>query len=138
TTLTSVTVTANHADNDGNAAGTGGGINVVSGGATFTLKNTIVAGNFKGSGTTTADDIFGTVAAASSFDLIGTGGSGGLVDATNNNQVGVADAKLDILADNGGPTKTHALLNLSPALDKGNMFSLTTDQRGFPRPVDFD
>src|SRR5262249_56717111 len=35
------------------------------------------------------------------------------------------------LADNGGPTQTHALLPGSPAIDTGsNPASLTTDQRG--------
>ena len=92
----------------------------------------------------TPDDIVGTVAASSSFNLIGTGGSGGLIDlstdpdTTLKNQVGVADAKLGPLAANGGPTKTHALLAGSPALENGNAFSLTTDQRGFPRPINFD
>jgi predicted outer membrane repeat protein len=41
------------------------------------------------------------------------------------------------LQDNGGPTFTHALLPLSPAIDKGkNVTSSTTDQRGFARTVD--
>lgn len=39
------------------------------------------------------------------------------------------------LQDNGGSTPTHALLPGSPAIDKGNT-SLSTDQRGFPRPID--
>ena len=41
------------------------------------------------------------------------------------------------LASNGGPTQTHALLNVSPATDAGNSFGLLSDQRGFTRPVDF-
>ena len=42
------------------------------------------------------------------------------------------------LADNGGPTRTIALQAGSPAIDKGNSFSATTDQRdtGFPRISD--
>src|SRR5207253_11390978 len=47
TTLTSVTVTANTCDNDNDTFGVGGGLNIASG--TFILKNTIVAGNLKGS-----------------------------------------------------------------------------------------
>jgi hypothetical protein len=42
------------------------------------------------------------------------------------------------LADNGGPTKTHALGPGSPAVDAGNNnASLTSDQRGtgFPRVI---
>jgi hypothetical protein len=42
------------------------------------------------------------------------------------------------LADNGGPTMTRALLEGSPAIDQGNSFGATTDQRGKPRPIDFD
>jgi Bacterial Ig-like domain len=42
-----------------------------------------------------------------------------------------------LTADNGGPTLTHALLEGSPAIDKGNSFGESTDQRGLPRPSDF-
>lgn len=38
--------------------------------------------------------------------------------------------------DNGGPTKTYALLPGSPALDAAIGDCLNHDQRGFPRPVD--
>ena len=47
------------------------------------------------------------------------------------------DPLLGPLDDNGGPTKTHALLEGSPAIDKGNFFGATTDQRGLPRPSNF-
>jgi hypothetical protein len=40
------------------------------------------------------------------------------------------------LADNGGPTPTHALL-AGPAIDRGSSFGAATDQRGLPRPSDF-
>jgi CSLREA domain-containing protein len=148
TTLTSVTVTGNTTDKDDLGGGAGGGLNIVSG--TFTLRNTIVAGNLKGTATPTAHDITGTIntsGSASSYNLIGdAASSGGLTDGTDHNIVGNAGAgTIDILtvlnptlADNGGPTKTHALVGGSPALEKGNAFGLTTDQRGFPRPVDFD
>jgi PKD repeat protein len=40
------------------------------------------------------------------------------------------------LADNGGPTQTHALLAGSPALNAGsNLLGLSTDQRGLDRQV---
>lgn len=48
----------------------------------------------------------------------------------------VNDPMLQALASNGGPTRTHALGNASPALDHGsNPRNLVTDQRGpgFPR-----
>jgi hypothetical protein len=49
-----------------------------------------------------------------------------------------ADPLLAPLSDNGGPTRTHALLAGSPAIDAGgNPLALATDQRGagFPRVV---
>lgn len=42
-----------------------------------------------------------------------------------------------VLKDNGGPTPTHALLEGSIAIDRGNSFGASTDQRGLPRPSDF-
>ncbi|HWT01914.1 MAG TPA: Ig-like domain-containing protein, partial [Pyrinomonadaceae bacterium] len=142
-TLTNVTVTENRADNDGNGTGTGGGIHRVSG--TFILRNTIVAGNYNDpSPSNVADDISGTMAAASSFNnLIGAGGAGTLVHGVNNNQVGVTNPRLGPLTNNGGPTRTHALRPNSPALDAGDNTlatnaGLTNDQRGpaFNRFVD--
>jgi hypothetical protein len=45
------------------------------------------------------------------------------------------DTKLGPLADNGGPTKTLALLSGSPAIDKGNdAFAVDTDGK----PLRFD
>ena len=115
------------------------------------MKNTIVAGNLKDAATPTPDDIAGLLNAAANantFNLIGDAATaGGLVDATDNNIVGdtggtgtrpIATILNTTLADNGGPTKTHALANNSPALEKGSAFALTTDQRGFPRPVNSD
>jgi len=54
---------------------------------------------------------------------------------------GLLDPKLGPLVDNGGPTKTHALLFGSPAIDAGNPQGCTdpqgailaTDQRGYAR-----
>ena len=46
----------------------------------------------------------------------------------------VADPLLAPLADNGGPTQTHALLTFSPALEKGsNIHDFPYDQRGRKR-----
>jgi hypothetical protein len=51
----------------------------------------------------------------------------------------VSNPLLGPLADNGGPTLTHALLPGSPALDAGdNAGCPPTDQRAFRRPVDGD
>lgn len=141
-TLTSVTITNNHADSNDDASGTGGGL--YNNNSSPLLHNTIVAGNFKGSGLTipaTADDIQGTgpVDSNSAFNLIGTGGSGGMTSgAPNNNQVNVSNPGLNPLQSNGGSTQTHALIDGSPAIDAGddNSATPTTDQRGFNRPVD--
>lgn len=58
-----------------------------------------------------------------------------IINLTDYNIYG-QDPKLGPLADNGGPTWAHALLPCSPAIDQGNSDSLTTDQRGLPRPYD--
>ena len=60
------------------------------------------------------------MSSSSAYNLIGTGGSGGLVNGVNGNQVGVADPGLGPLADNGGPTQTIALLPGSPAINAGS------------------
>ncbi|HLO30651.1 MAG TPA: choice-of-anchor Q domain-containing protein [Anaerolineales bacterium] len=47
----------------------------------------------------------------------------------------IADPKLELLADNGGPTQTLAVLPGSPAIDAGDDTSCPkTDQRGVARP----
>src|SRR5262249_32770051 len=87
-----------------------------------------------------ASDIAGTVSSSSAFNLIGTGGSGGLTNGTNGNQVGVSNPGLGTLASNGGPTQTIALLPRTPAIGKGSSTIAgvtvpTTDQRGVARPT---
>jgi hypothetical protein len=79
-------------------------------------------------------------------------GSAGLTNGVNNDQVGTIatplNALLAVLGNYGGPTKTHALLPGSTAIDTGNncvtdvahcgdasIPQLTTDQRGFGRQV---
>ncbi|HEY1014650.1 MAG TPA: choice-of-anchor Q domain-containing protein, partial [Herpetosiphonaceae bacterium] len=46
----------------------------------------------------------------------------------------VANVLAGPLADNGGPTWTHALLPGSPALNAGGMSCPGVDQRGVSRP----
>ena len=145
-TLINVTVINNRSDNDGDGSA-GGAIFTFS--TSFLAKNSIIAGNVKGvSPSSTPSDIGGfvTPSASGSFNIIGTGGSGGLTNGVNNNQVGV-DPLVGPLSDNGGPTQTHELLLGSPAIDAGNNAFITnppftgppfTDQRGsgFNRTVD--
>lgn len=125
----------------------GGGIFLDSG--TVTLNNTIVAGNFRDNGAAPSD-ISGTIGAANSSLIGDAGTSGGVAHGTNGNIVGNSGAGtipiatvLAPLANNGGPTSTHALVFGSPAINAGNNLlavdgagnPLTTDQRGtgFPR-----
>ena len=141
-TLTNVTVSNNRCNSDDSGFESGGGL-LLSGGSA-TLSNTIVAGNFQGSSGSISND-FSTdaIVSSSSFNVIGqfssSGFSGtGLVNGVNNNQVGVINPGLGSLANNGGPTMTHALLSGSPAINAGsnalavdqNGNALTTDQRG--------
>lgn len=120
------------------AQGTGGGVRVGSGGATF--ENTIIAGNTAANGTgdnssppTSAPNVDGSVT-SNGHNLLGntTGATGftGIGDQTN------ANPMLAALADNGGPTHTMALGIGSPAIDAGVASGATTDQRGTPRTVD--
>lgn len=133
--LSNVTVANNTADNDNNGTGAGGGLTQNT--AAVTLRSTIVAGNFN-STAATRDDLSGAFNSASSFNLIGDGtGSTGIVHAANNNQVGSNASPiaplLGLLANNGGPTETHALLAGSPAIDTGsNPTGVSFDQRGTP------
>jgi CSLREA domain-containing protein len=73
------------------------------------------------------------------FNLIGIGAGSSVANGVDGNLVGTAAAPLDprlgALADNGGPTNTHALLAGSPAIDAGSTPDCpATDQRGVSRP----
>ena len=48
------------------------------------------------------------------YNLIGTGGAGGLINGSGNNLVGIADPGFDGLADYGGPTQTIAFCPPAP------------------------
>ncbi|GAB3702538.1 hypothetical protein GCM10027592_32050 [Spirosoma flavus] len=147
--ITNCTFSGNRATAQGNAVGLGADAsatlinttitgNMGNEGAIFTnssgalvLKNCIVAGN----SAIANPDISGpsAVDASSSYNVIGTGGSGGLTNGVNNNIVGV-DALLAPLANYGGSLLTHALLPGSPAINAGTSSGApTTDQRGIGR-----
>ena len=89
------------------------------------IESSIIASNTSTGATQNINlGISGGVSGAN--DLIGPSGSVSLPPDT----IG-SDPMLLALADNGGPTKTHALGAGSPAVDAGNNnASLTNDQRG--------
>lgn len=53
-------------------------------------------------------------------------------------QIMIGDPEIGPLADNGGPTRTHALLAGSPAIDAGSSCTVTVDQRHTPRDAKCD
>jgi CSLREA domain-containing protein len=127
-----------------NGSLSGGGIRHPSESGIVSVKNSIIALNNTSTGT--GPDVQGDFFSAG-FNLIGKrDGSTGFTAATD--QTGTVasplDPKLDPngLQNNGGPTKTIALLFGSPAIDKatsnGLTGNLTTDQRGsgFKRAFD--
>jgi predicted outer membrane repeat protein len=126
----------------------------LSGGAIFsasspvTIRNSIIAGN-SDNGTApdvrkspNVDDTFtvtnSLIGRNNGTDLTATVGT---TPGANGNLIGGDNAGAAInpllgpLANNGGPTQTHALLSTSPAIDQGSntlAAGLTTDQRGNP------
>ncbi|UUZ81306.1 cadherin-like beta sandwich domain-containing protein [Paenibacillus sp. P26] len=117
--------------------GAGGGILNETGSSATPLKvhNTIVAGNRNSD---SSSDVAGAnLAGSSTNNLIGTGGSGGLVQGAGGNLVGIADPGLLPLANYGGRMETHALKSNSPALEAGdNSQAGTLDERGINRVAD--
>jgi uncharacterized protein (TIGR03437 family) len=94
-----------------------------------TLRNTIIANNSSPNITNTVNATITSLG----YNLTSDGGSGfitGTADQIN------TDPLLGQLQNNGGLTLTHALLDGSPALDKGQSSGSTTDQRGVRRPMD--
>lgn len=123
----------------GNRAGTGAGVAIADG--EVVLNSSIVFGNINTDPSVPpayameADldgDAGVTVAASSANNLVGSSGLTVPVDTIT------SDPLLGPLANNGGPTLTHALGAGSPAIDAGNnAMALAEDQRGtgFPRVV---
>ena len=129
TTITDSTITENSATGPGAV----GGILITPSNAanSFTLRNTIVAGNFLNS-PAPPSDLLGAVDPSSSFNLIGNGtGATGISNSSNGNQIGTAanpiNALLGPLNNNGGPTMTHLLLPSSLAINAGSNGLLPID-----------
>ncbi len=120
-TVTNSTVSGNTADNAG-----GGILND----DTLTVTNTLIDGDCSGA------------IASGGYNIESPGDTCGFDEPTDQVSVAAEDLKLGPLADNGGPTETHALLPGSVAIDvipetmcvDADGEPLTTDQRGEPRP----
>ena len=121
-TLTSSTVTGNSLQSDDTAEGA----NIQLDSPETLISNTIVSR---------------PIGAASCSKPHGSGGfnldEDGSCDFGHGSDLANVAAGLEpILRLNGGATPTHALLENSAAVDRGNSFGSTLDQRGLPRPVD--
>ena len=105
-----------------NTAYRGGGLHTTTTNAT--MHNTIIANN-TASKFAQGYDVYGAVQPTSSSNLIGINTAlQGITNGVNGNQIGTQstpiDPRLGPLQNNGGKTKTHALLEDSPAIDAGN------------------
>ena len=147
--LTNCTISGNKASDA--ALSAGGGIynrgiatlqsSVISGNIASTIGNEVVY-MYPCSGCTVTTDsfnVFGHSRETSAEAFSGFTPSGSDVNAASDGGTPTALAAIfnTTLADNGGPTKTHALVAGSPAIDLDGTCStaLTEDQRGYTRPV---
>ena len=153
-TITNSTVSGNSASNGGGIRSSGTvtinngtiadntGIGLLSRAGTITLANTIIANRSPGGDCSGSVTSFG-------YNI----DSDGTCVLNNTGDLSNTESLLGPLADNGGPTKTHALLPGSPAIDAGGPTKTNallpgslavdsgdavscpaTDQRGIPRP----
>jgi len=111
----------------------GGGLALNYGTGTISIESTIISDN---SGPSPAADLYSNSNTTINSKNNLLGGIGGVINAGTNfvDQGGtiIGAAKLAPLANNGGPTRTHLLTAVSPAIDAGSnpAPALTTDQRG--------
>ena len=104
-----------------------GGLQAGSAGANIYVENSIVAGNGPGNCSTYTG---GTIdSRGHNLDADGT------CALTGEGDLHGVDAGLGPLADNGGPTWTHALQADSPAIDVAGPGCPDYDQRGIARPL---
>jgi hypothetical protein len=120
-TITNSTLSGNSVTDGG-----GGGVYVSDLATTApTIRGSIIAGNTAVSGPPNVEGNYTN----GGFNIVGgSAAEAGLqTDAQGN----------PVLSDNGGSTRTVALVRGSKAIDAGNSFGSTTDQRGTPRPKDY-
>ncbi len=121
--LTGTTLTANSATSTGNAFGAN-----LDGFMTTVVRDSIVS-NPRGDAESCNGE---TVSGGFNLDE-----DGSCEFEAGSDLIDVAAGLDPVLKDNGGPTPTHALLEGSIAIDRGNSFGSSTDQRGLPRPSNF-
>lgn len=145
--LLNATITNNQADGNFDGIGTGGGISNT---GTFNFSNTILALNsetqlvFFNKGVHIVPFPGECAGTLTSFDynlLTYYDSSHCTISGSTGNTLFNTDPLLGPLANNGGPTLTHALLPGSPAINRipngtnGCGTTITTDQRSTPRPI---
>jgi CSLREA domain-containing protein len=142
-TVRSSTIALNVADSDGNGNGRGGGF-ADAAASSINFTNVINAGN-EGKPATPPGQATDCSAGPTFFPRYTLqtqplGPLDCLVGFNPGTNLVVEDAKLGPLADNGGPTPTHALLDGSPAIGAGGTSAPdqcpSTDQNGRARPAD--
>ena len=133
--IINTTITDNEADGPGSAGGLLRDI------GTLTVRNSIIAANRNNAVIPDVNIIGGGTITSNGYNLIGNRGTVTAFNQTGD-QTGTSGAgnQLDPrplpLALNGATTPNHALQSDSPALDKGNCFGCSLDQRRQTRPVD--
>jgi len=121
----------------------------------LTSQNTIISGNTDLDSMSPSPDCLSPLMmplliSSGGYNLVGASDGCNWPSSVTGDQIGTIaspiNALLGPLANNGGPTFTHALSGGSTAIDGGNPTGcqdavgavLKTDQRGAPRPVDGD
>lgn len=141
----------------GNSSRFGGGLLISSSDPSSILNSTITAnldpsgsgagGLYVATALTIKNSIFGANASAECWDISGPNITSLGYNIEDTDTCGFSttgdqpntDPLLGPLANNGGPTQTHAPLPGSPAIDGGtNTGCPATDQRGVSRPIDGD
>jgi len=126
----------------GNTAIDGGGVRN-QGGGTLTLARTLISGNNDYLGGANEVEGYGTIGTivANNYNLFGHDGDAGVVGFSPGStdlvpSEGLGAILNTTLANNGGPTRTHALVRGSPAIDASpdDADCAATDQRGIRRP----
>lgn len=155
----SSTVLISNSTISGNSGGVIGGVAIANTIATLSFttitlnSGTVAGGVLRNSGTLTivgcviaqntsagAPDIDSNNSMTIQNSVVGVQDPDFITTAGNNNSFGTPglplSAALAALADNGGPTRTHALLTGSPAINGGGTTGVpATDQRNAPRNV---